>query len=64
MKLCLNNPSIECTGKPIPMSTLTYENVKQPDSSTKRIWHKHLECALSYPSCGTWKYAQLSLPIE
>ena len=64
MKYCLNNHDIACTGRPILLDDLTFEYVKQPDGTTKRVWYKRVSCALSYPSCGSKAYAQLPLTTE
>ncbi|GAI96337.1 unnamed protein product, partial [marine sediment metagenome] len=51
MKRCLNNPFYDCHGKPKELLSLHYEVVRQPDGTTKRIWHRNVICSLEPHYC-------------
>lgn len=64
MKRCLNNPFYFCSGNPRQLVKLHYDLVKQPDGSTKRIWHRFVICSLEPYHCSLSQPCQLSLTIE
>ena len=64
MKRCLNNPHYDCSGVPIIITRLHYDLVKQPDGSTKRIWHSFKQCSFQPYYCQLSKPCQLSLTTE
>ncbi|GAJ01861.1 unnamed protein product, partial [marine sediment metagenome] len=51
MKRCLNSPFYDCQGKPKDLLRLHYEVVRQPDGTTKRIWHRTVICSLEPHYC-------------
>jgi hypothetical protein len=64
MKRCLNNPFYNCSGKPRELPRLHYDVVRQPDGTTKRIWHRNVICSLEPYYCQVSQPCQLSLTIK
>ena len=64
MKRCLNNPFYDCQGKPKELPRLHYDVVRQPDGTTKRIWHRNVICSLEPYFCQLSKPCQPSLTIK
>jgi len=64
MKRCLNNPFYNCKGKPLGLIRLHYDVVKQPDATTKRVWHRNFICSAEPYYCQHSVPCQLSLTTE
>ena len=61
MNPCLNSPFYNCSDKPKELVKLYYDVVRQPDGSTKRIWHRQVICSLEPYYCRYSRPRQLSL---